>query len=162
MYIYWCCRRSVHIICCPYFSIFFVTWTSLCLQHLVCRIKENSAGTKKNLHSYYFVPSDLISTIQQKLRIVGNFMGVSLLRACSVCASLSFLRGWHPAPLINIITQAGCHPHHLRCYCHVRQDSLNSYDHWWSQGVAWLLSAFKNHLHNWLLLSDDLDVKCPW
>ena len=98
--------------------------------------RKLSAGTKKNLHSYYFVPSDLISTIQQKLRIVGNFMGVSLLRACSICASLSFLRGWHPAPPINIITQAGCHPHHLWCYCHVRQDSLNSYDYR-SHGIAY-------------------------
>lgn len=37
------------------------------------------------------VPSDLILTIQQKRRTVGNFVGVSLSQACSTCANLPFL-----------------------------------------------------------------------
>lgn len=61
-YIFIFCRKSVHIVCCPYFSVFPLTWTSC--QTLVCHIKENFLQTlKKIFFSYYFVHSDLILTV---------------------------------------------------------------------------------------------------
>nr|XP_010298698.1 PREDICTED: uncharacterized protein LOC104633997 [Balearica regulorum gibbericeps] len=39
---------------------------------------------------------------------------------------------------------------------------LKSHRSCWSRGVARLLPTFKSHLHDWLLLPDDLDTECPW
>lgn len=82
-----------------------------------------------------------------------------------------------PCPLTNVVgadrllTPCPLTPSldwHWRCrqdaahIIHVRYDSLKSQCHWWSRGLVWLLPAFKRHLYNWLLLSDDPDIKCPW
>lgn len=155
MYIYWCCRQSVHVICCPYFSILFLAWTSLSSTFSLPYQRKLSTEKKKYLYSYYFVPSDLILTTQQKLRIVGNFIGVSLfLEVDSLLPAQCHHIGRMPPTSSKMTCRA--------CYCHVRYDSLNSHYHWWSQGVAQLLAAFKSHMHDWLLLSDDMDITCLW
>lgn len=47
------CRKSVHIVCCPYFSVFPLTWTSC--QTLVCHIKENFLQTLKKIFFFFIL-----------------------------------------------------------------------------------------------------------